>query len=149
MKWKKTLMTRCLWDVFRKQSLRQNLISVTLALMFFMYGCESLTIEKAKRRRTDAFELWCWRILLKVPWTSRKFNQSILKEISPRCLLEGLMLKLKFQYFAHWCKELTHLKRPWCWERLRAGEEGDDRGWDDWMASLTQWIRVWVNSGSW
>ena len=69
--------------------------------MFFMYGCESLTLEKAKRRRTDAFELWCWRILLKVPWTSRKFNQSILKEISPRCLLEGLMLKLKFQYFAH------------------------------------------------
>ena len=76
-------------------------------------------------------------------------NQSTLKEISPGCSLEGLMLKLKLQYLATWCEELTHLKRPWCWERLRAGEEGDDSGWDDWMASPTQWTWVWVDSGSW
>ena len=79
----------------------------------------------------------CWRRLLRVPWTARRSNQSILKEISPGCSLEGLMLKLKLQYFGHWCKELTHWKRPWCWERLRTGGEEDDRGWDGWMVSLT------------
>ena len=73
-----------------------------------MYGCESWTIKKAERRRTDAFELWCWRRLLRDPWTTRRYNQSILKEISPGCSLEGLMLRLKPQYFGH----LTHLKRP-------------------------------------
>ena len=114
-----------------------------------MHGCESWTIKKAESRRIDAFELWCWRRLLRVPWTARRFNQSILKEISPGCLLEGLMLKLKLHILATWCKELTHLKRSWCWERLRAGGEGDDRGWDGWMASLTQWTWVWVDSGSW
>ena len=114
-----------------------------------MYGCESLTIKKGEHWRIDAFELWCWRRLLRVPWTARRFNQSILKEISPGCSLEGLMLKLKLQYFGHLIWRLTHLKRPWCWERLRAGGEGDDRGWDGWMASLTQWTWVWVNSGSW
>ena len=114
-----------------------------------MYGCESWTIKKAECWKTDAFELWCWRRLLRVPWTARRSNQSILKEISPQCSLEGLMLKLKLQYFGPRCEELTHLKRPWCWERLRAGGEGDDRGWDGWMASLTQWTWVWVISGSW
>ena len=114
-----------------------------------MYGCESWTIKKADHQRSDAFEVWCWRRLLRVPWTARRSNQSILKEISPGCSLEGLMLKLKFQYFATWCKELTHWKRPWCWERLRAGGEGNGRGWDSWMASPTQWTWVWVNSGSW
>ena len=79
---------------------------------------------------TDAFELWC----LRVPWTARRSNQSFLKEINPEYSLEGLMLKLKLQYLATWCEELTHWKRPWCWERLRAGREGDDRGWDGWMA---------------
>ena len=92
-----------------------------------MYGCESWTIKKAEFCRTDAFELWCWRRLLRVPWTARSSNQSILKEISPECSLEGLMLKLKLQYLATWYEELTHLKRPWCWERLRAGGQGDDR----------------------
>ena len=66
-----------------------------------MYGCESWTIKKAEHRRIDAFELWCWRRLLRVPWTARRFNQSILKEINPSCSLEGLMLKLKLQYFGH------------------------------------------------
>ena len=92
-----------------------------------MYGCESWTVKKAEHWITDAFELWCWRRLLRVPWTARRSNQSILKEISPGCSLEGLMLKLKFQYLATWCEQLTHLKRPWCWETMRAEGEGDDR----------------------
>ena len=113
-----------------------------------MYGWESWTIKKAELQRINSFELWCWRKLSRVPWTARRWNQSILKEISPDYSLEGLMLKLKLQYFGTWCEELTHRKRPWCWERLKAGGEGEDRGWDDWMASLTQWTRVWVNSRS-
>ena len=104
-----------------------------------MYGCESWTIKKAEHWRIDAFELWCWRKLLRVPWTARRSNQSILKEISPGCSLEGLMLKLKLQYFAIWCKELNLLERLWCWERLKVGGEGDNREWDGWMASPTQW----------
>ena len=104
-----------------------------------MYECESWTIKKAEHWRIDAFELCCCRKLLRVPWTARRSNQSILKEINPGCSLEGLMLKLKLQYLATWGEELTHLKRPWCWESLKAGGEGDDRGWDDWMASLTRW----------
>ena len=86
---------------------------------------------------------------LESPLDCEESNQSILKEISPGCSLEGLMLKLKLQYLATWCKELTHLKRPWCWERLRVGGEGDDRGWYGLMASPTQWTWVWVDSGSW
>ena len=113
-----------------------------------MYGCTSWTVKKAERR-IDAFELWCWRRLLRVPWTARRSNQSILKEISPRYSLEGLMLKLKLQYFGYLMLELTHWKRPWCWEGLGAGGEGDDRGWDGWMALSTRWTWVWVNSGSW
>ena len=105
-------------------------------------------LKKAEHRRIDAFEVWCWRKLLRVPWTARRSNQSILKEISPECSLEGLMLKLKLQYFGHRMRR-TDWKRPGCWEILKAGGEGDDRGWDSWMASLTQWTRVWVNSGSW
>ena len=114
-----------------------------------MYGCESWTIKKAEHQRIDAFELWCWRRLLRVPWTARRSNQSILKEISPEYSLEGLMLKLKLEYLATWWEELTLWKRPWCWERLKAGGKGDNRGWDGWMASPTQWRWVWVNSWSW
>ena len=115
-----------------------------------MYGCESWTVTKAERQRIDAFELCCWRRLLRVPWTERRSNQSILKDISPGCSLEGMMLKLKLQYFlATSCEELTHRKRPWYWEGLGAGGEGDDRGWGGWIASLTWWTWVWVNSGSW
>ena len=116
-----------------------------------MYGCKSWTIKKAECQRMDVFELWCWRRLLRVPWTARRSNQSILKEISPEYSLKGLMLKQKLQYFGHlWrCKELIHLKWPWCWERLKAGGEGATRGTDGWMASPTQWTWVWVSSGSW
>ena len=115
-----------------------------------MYGCESWTVKKAEHQRIDAFELWCWRRLLRVPWTARRSNQSILNETSPRCSLEGLMLKLKLQYSGHLMpEELTNWKRPCCWERLKVGGEGDNRGWDGWMASPTQWTWVWVNSGIW
>ena len=93
-----------------------------------MYGCESWTVKKAKHRRIDAVELWCLRRLLRVPWTARKSNQSILKEISPGCSLEGLMLKLKLQYFGHLMRRVDSLKRPSCWEGLGAGGEVDDRG---------------------
>ena len=113
-----------------------------------MYGCESWTVKKAEHWRIDAFELWCWRRLLRVPWTARRSNQSILK-ISPGCSLKGLMLKLKSNTLATSCEELTHLKKLWCWERLKVGREGDDRGWDGWMASPTRWTWVWVNSRSW
>ena len=113
-----------------------------------MYGYESWTIKKAVHWWIDAFELWCWRRLLRVPWTARRSNQSILKEISPEYSLEGLMLKLNLQYFGHLMGRTDSLKRPWCWEGLGARGEGDDRGWDGWMASLTQWAWVWVNSGS-
>ena len=107
-----------------------------------MYGCESWTVKKAEHWRIDAFEMWCWRRLLRVSWTARRSNQSILKEISPGISLEGMMLKLKLHYFGHL------MQRLWCWEGLGAGGERDNRGWDGWMASLTRWMWVWVNSGS-
>ena len=95
-----------------------------------MYRCESWTIKKAEHQRTDAFELWCWRRLLRVPWTESRSNQSIVKEINPEYSLERLMLKLKLQSFAYLMQRATHWKRIWCWERLRAGE-GGNRGLDD------------------
>ena len=107
-----------------------------------MYGCESWTIKKARHRRIDVFELWCWKTLLRVPWTVRRSNQSILKEISSGCSLEELTLKLKLQYFGHLMWRTESLERPSCWERLKAGRERDDRGWDGLMASPTQW--TWV-----
>ena len=113
-------------------------VRLVKALVFpeIMYGCESWTIKKAEHQRIDAFELLCWR-LLRVPCTARRSNQSILKEIRPEYSLAGLMLKWNSNTLATWCRELTHLKRPWCWEGLKAGGEGDDRGWDGWMASPT------------
>ena len=114
-----------------------------------MYGYESWTTEKAECQGIDGFELWCWTKLLRVPWTARRSNQSILKEISPDYSLERLMLKLKLQYFDHLMRRIDSLEKTWCWLGLKAGREGDNRGWDGWMASLTQWTWVWVNSGSW
>ena len=105
--------------------------------------------EESWAQKNWCFELWCWRRLWRVPWTARRSNQSIVKEISPGCPLEGLMLKLKLHTLATWCEELTHWKRPCCWEGLGAGGEGDNRGWDGWMASPTQWTWVWVNFESW
>ena len=112
-----------------------------------MYGYESWTVKKAECRRIDAFKLWCWRRLLRVPWTARRSNQSILKEISPEYSLE--FWSWNSNTLAPWCIKLTLLKRPWCWERLKVGGEGDNRGWDGWMASQTRRTWVWVSSGSW
>ena len=114
-----------------------------------MYGCESWTVMTAKRQRIDAFELWCWRRLLRAPWTARRSNHSILKEISPGCSWKDWCWSWNSSTLATWCEELTHWKSPWCWERLRAVGEGDNRGWHGWMASLTQWTWVWVDSRSW
>ena len=94
-------------------------------------------------------ELWCWRRLLRVPWTARRSNQSILREISPGCSLEGLMLKMKFLYFGHLMRRVDSFKKPWYWEELGAKGEGNNRGWDGWMVSPTRWTWVWVNSRSW
>ena len=124
-------------------------IHLVKAMVFpvVMYGCESWTIKKAEPWRIDAFELWCWRRLLRVPWIARRLNQLTLKDISPDINWKDSCWS--FNTLATWCKELTHWKRPWCWERLKAGGEGDDRGWDGWMASPTRWTWVWVSSGSW
>ena len=108
-----------------------------------MYGCESWTIKKAEHWRIDALELWYWRRLMRVPWTARRSNQSIWEEISPEYSAEAETPVL-------WPPDdLTPWKRPWCWERLKAEGEGDNRGWDGWMASPIQWTWVWVGSRSW
>ena len=114
-----------------------------------MYGCESWTIKKPECWRIDAFELWCWRRLLRVPWAARKSKQSILKEISPEYSLEGLMLKLKLQNFGHLMRRTDSLEKTLILEKLKAGGEGDNRGWNGWMASLTWWTWVWASSGRW
>ena len=114
-----------------------------------MYGCESWTIKKAERWRIDVFELRCWRRFLRVPWTARRSKQSILKEISPECLSEGLLLKLKLQYFGHLMWRTDSFEKTLMLGKIEAEGEADDRGWDGWMASPTQWTWVWVNSGSW
>ena len=108
-----------------------------------------LDYKKVEHWRIEALELWCWRRLLRVSWTSGRSNQSILKEINPKYSLEGLMLNWRSNTLATWCKKQTHWKRPWCWERLKAGGEGDDRGWHGWIASLTRWTWFWASSGNW
>ena len=107
------------------------------------------TIKKADHRRIDAFELWCCKRLLRVPWTARRYNQSTLKEISPEYSLEGLMLKLKLQYFGHLMRRADSLEKTLMLVGLKVGGEGDNRGGDGWMASPTQWTWVWVDSGNW
>ena len=102
-----------------------------------MYGCESWTIKKAEHQRIDGFELWQFRRLLRVPWTARISNQSILKDIILGVHWKDWCWSWNANTLATWCGELTHLKIPWCWERLRAGGEGDESGWDGWMASPT------------
>ena len=111
-------------------------VRLVKAMVFpvFMYGCESWTIRKAEGWRIDVFELWCGRRLLRVPWTARTSNQSILKEIIPEHSFEGL--KLKLHYFGTWCKEPTHWKKPWYWKRLKAGEEGGNRM--RWLDGITE-----------
>jgi len=114
-----------------------------------MYGCESCTIKKAEHWRIDAFELWCWRRLLRVPWTARRSSQSILKEINPGCSLEGLMLKLKLQYFGHLMRRVDSFEKTLMLGKTEGSRKRDNREWDGWMASPTQWTWVCVNSRSW
>ena len=134
-----------------RDMISSTMVHLVIAMIFpvVMYACESWTIKKAECWRIDAFELWCWRRLLRVPWTKRRFNQSILGEISPEYSLEGLMLKLKLQYFGHLMRRADSFEKALCWERLRVGGEGYYRGWDGWMASPNQWTWFWVDSGSW
>ena len=123
----------------------KGLYSQSYVVVFFpvvMYRCESWTMKKADCRKTDAFELWCWRRLLRVPWPARRSNQSILKEISPEYPLEGLMPTLKLQYFGHLMWRTSSFEKT-----LMLGKiEGKRRGRDGWMALLTQWTWVWASS---
>ena len=100
----------------------------TMVFPLVMYGCESWTVKKAEHKIIDAFELWYWRRFLRVPWTTRRSNQSILKEISPGCSLEGLMLKLKLQYFGHLMQRVDSLEKTLMLGGIGAGGEGDNRG---------------------
>ena len=120
----------------------------TMVFPVVMYGCESWIKKKAEHQRIDAFELWCWRRLLRVCWTTRRSSQSILKEIILNIYWKDWCWNWNSNTLVTWCEELTHWKRSWCWERLRAGGEGGDRGWDGRMASQTQCTWVWVSSGS-
>ena len=119
-----------------------------------MYGCESWTMKKAENQWIDAFELWCWRRLLRDPWTARRSNQSILKENKPKGRHSWIFIgrtdtgSWNANTLATWYEELSHWKSPWCWERLKTGGEGDSRGWDGWMASPTGWTLFWASSGS-
>ena len=116
-------------------------VCLVKAMVFpvIMYGCESWTIKKAEHQRIDAFELWCWRRLLRVSWTARRSNQWILKEISPEYSLEGLMLKLNLQYFGHLIQRTDSLEKTLMLGNIEVGGRVHDRGWDGWMASPTQW----------
>ena len=139
-------------SIFKSRDITLSTKVLLIKAMVFpvvIYGCENCTLKKTECRRIGAFELWCWRRLLRVPWDARRSNQSILKGIGPGVHWKDWCWSWNSNTLATWHEELTHLKRPWCWERLRAGGEGDNRGWDGWMASLTRWMWVWVNSGRW
>ena len=147
-------MTRVDKVLKSKDSTLLTKVHVVNAMVFpvITFSCESWTINKAEHWRIDAFELWCWRRLLRVPWTARRPIQSIWKEINPEFSLEGLMLKLKLHYFDNLMRtghSLGEKKKTWCRERLKAeGEEGN-RGWDSWMASLMKLTWTWTNFGRW
>ena len=119
----------------------------SLVFPVVMYRCESWTIKKPEHQRIDAFELWCWRRLLRIPWTARRLNQSIPKEISPEYSLEGLMLKL--QYFGHLMRRANSLEKTQMLGKTEGRRRRDGRGREGWMASLTQWAWVWASSGRW
>ena len=112
-----------------------------------MYGCESWTINKAEHRRIDGFELWCWRRLLRVPWTARRSNYSILKKTNPENFLEELMLRRNLQYFGHLIWRADWLEKTLMLGKTEAKWQGGNRGWDGWMASLTQWTWISAKSG--
>ena len=123
-------------------------IRIVKAMVFpvVMYRWESWTIKKAEHQRIDALELWCWKTLLRVPCTSRRSSQSILKEINSEHSLEGLILKLNLQYSGHLTRRASSLEKTLMLGKTEVGGERGDRGWDGWMASSTQWTWVWANS---
>ena len=125
-------------------------VYIVKAMVFpvVIYGCESWAITKAEHWRIDAFELWCWRRLLRVPWTAGRSSQSILKEINPEYSLEGLTLKLKLQYFGHLMWRANSLEKTLMLGKIEGRRRGWQR-WDSWMASPAQWTSVWANSGRW
>ena len=136
------------------QKQRHYFANKGLSCQGYGFPCSHVWIWELDYKESWAPKNWCfWTVVLEKtlasPWTARRSNQSILKEISPEYSLAELMWKRNSSTLATWNKELTHLKRPWCGERLKAGGEGADKGWDGWMASLTQWSWVWVNSRSW
>ena len=111
-----------------------------------MYGCESCTIKKAESWRIEAFKLCCWGRLLRFSWTARRSNQSIQRKSTLNIYWEDWCWSWSSSTLATWDKELTHWRRPWCWERLEAGGEGDGRGWGSWIA-WARWTCVWANPG--
>ena len=128
-----------------------TMVRLVKAVVFpvVMYGYESWTIKKAEHQRTDAFELWCWKRLLRVRWTTRRSKQSIQEEISPEYSLEGLMLKLKFQDFGLLLQKTDPLEKMLMLGKIKDRGEGDDREWNSWMVSLSRWTWVWASSGRW
>ena len=124
-------------------------VSIVKAVLFpvVRYRCESWTIKEAEHWRIDAIKLWCWSRLLRAPWTARRSNQSILKEISPNIHWKDWCWSWNSNTLATWGEEPTLWKRPSCWERLKTGGERRDRGWHHWIVSLTQWTWVWAKSG--
>ena len=121
----------------------------TMVFPVVMYGCANWTIKKAECRRIDAFELRCLRRLLRVPQSARRSNQSILKEISPGCSLEGLILKLKLQYFGYLVQIIDLFEKTLILGKIEGRRRRGDKGWDGWMGSPTLWTWNWASSGSW
>ena len=126
----------------------QTKVHLVKAIVFpvVMYACESWLIKKAEGQRIDGFKLWCWRRLLRIPWTARRSNQSILKEINPEFSLEGLMMKLKSQYFGHLMWRTDSLEKTLMLGKIEGRRRWGRQRWDGWMASPAQWTWVWINS---
>ena len=138
-----TLKSRDITLLTKAHLVKAMVFSVT------MYGCESWPIKKAECWRIDAFELWCWKRLLRVPWTARRSNQSILKESVLNIHGNYWCWSWNSNTVATCCQKRTHWEKTWCWERLKVGGEGDDRGWDAWMESPSSWRWVWASFSSW
>ena len=150
--WRKAM--KILDSIFKSRDitlLKKKKFSIIKATIFpgVMYGCDSCTIRSCEQWRIDGFELWCWTRRLRVPWTERSSKQSMLKEINPEYSLEGLMLTLKLQYFGYLMRQTDLLEKTLMLGNLKAKREGDDRWWDGWMASPTQWTWVWPGFASW
>ena len=140
-----------LGSILKSRDITVPKVHLVKAMVFpvVMYDCENWTLKKAELWRIDAFELWCWRRLLRDPWTARRSNQFILKDINPECSLEGLMLKLKLQFFGHLMGRTDSLEKTLMLQKIEDGRRRGRQGWDGWMASLTQWTWVWASSGNW